>query len=118
MSLKGFLMKGPVEAGTAFTVDVDGRQYLIIAKHVVKGVRDDDTIQIRRNDQWSPLRVQVFRCDDPVDIAVLIPPAQISVNFPLEASSVGIFFGGETFFLGFPYASTTQMKMPGGYRWR
>jgi hypothetical protein len=110
-----FLVQGPVEGGTAFTIEVDGRQYLITAKHVVKGMKEDDRIQIRKNDQWFPLTVKVFRCDDPVDIAVLIPPSQLSVNFPLEATAEGVFFGGETSFLGFPYGITTGLKLAGGY---
>lgn len=110
-----FLIKGPTELGTAFTIEVDGRQYLITAKHVLKGMKEDDTIGVRKNDQWSPLSVKIFRCDDPVDIAVLIPPSQLSITFPLEASLGGVSLGGDTFFLGFPYAKTTEFKLSGGY---
>jgi len=31
---------------TAFTVDVDGREYLITAKHVVKGLEKEDKIDV------------------------------------------------------------------------
>jgi hypothetical protein len=110
-----FLVKGPSEAGTAFTIEVDGRQYLVTAKHVVKGMKQDDNIQIRKDNQWLELPVKVLRCDDPVDIAVLIPSSQLSINFPLEPTSAGMFFGGDTFFLGFPYAKTTEFKLAGGY---
>jgi hypothetical protein len=110
-----FLVRGPSEAGTAFTIEVDGRQYVVTAKHVVKGMKDDDTIQIQKNDQWSPITVKVLRCDDPVDIAVLVPPSQLSTSFPLEPSSAGMWFGGENFFLGFPYAKTTGSNLAGGY---
>jgi S1-C subfamily serine protease len=65
----------PREAtATAFTIDVDGREYLITAKHVVAGLKEDDKIDIYQNDKWASLPVKIFRCDDPVDIAVLIPP--------------------------------------------
>jgi S1-C subfamily serine protease len=103
------------ETGTAFTIEVDGRQYLVTAKHIVKGLREDDKIQIRKNDQWSPLPVKIFRCDDPADIAVLVPHSQLSVDFPLEPTIAGIFFGGETLFVGFPYGLTTDLKISGGY---
>ena len=38
------------ETGTAFTIDIDGRQYIITAKHIVKGLPSDtqSTIQIGR----------------------------------------------------------------------
>jgi len=110
-----FLIKGPAEAGSAFTIEVDGRQYLVTAKHVVKGMKEDDVIQIRRNDQWSSLAVKVFRCDDPADIAVLAPPSQLSTAFPLHPSLSGIMLGADTYFLGFPYAITTGSTLPGGY---
>jgi hypothetical protein len=112
-----FLIKNHSEIGSAFTIDVDGRQYLITAKHVLKGMKEavDDTIQIRKNDSWSDLTVKVFRCNDPVDIAVLIPPSQLSVDFPLEPTLAGVLMGGEAFFVGFPYAMTTGSSLEGGY---
>jgi len=86
---------------TAFTIDVDGREYLITAKHVVKGLKDEDNIDVFMRGDWSSLKVKIFRCDDPIDIAVLIPPHQLTVNFPL--SSEGSFqFGQDAYFLGFP----------------
>jgi hypothetical protein len=55
---------------TAFTIDVDGREYLITAKNVVQGLRDCDKIDVFMNDPWAPLDVKIFRCADPIDIAV------------------------------------------------
>ena len=86
---------------TAFTIDVNGREYLITAKHVVLGLKDEDNLDIFINGDWSPLTVKIFRCDDPVDIAVLIPPHQLTVNLPL--SYQGNFqLGQDAYFLGFP----------------
>ena len=67
------------------------------------GLKSDDTVQIRKSDDWLPVKVKVFRCDDPIDIAVLVPPAQLTVNFPLEPTMQGIRFGQDMFFMGFPY---------------
>ena len=95
------------EGGTGFTIEVDGRQYLITAKHVVGKLLNESvsTIQVRKKNDWSPLKVTVFKCDDPVDIAVLVPPAQITVNYPLEPTSKGMFAGQEAYFVGFPYGT-------------
>jgi S1-C subfamily serine protease len=87
---------------TAFTMDVDGREYLITAKHVVQGLGDIDKIDVFMNDAWSPLEVKIFRCDDPIDIAVLIPPHQLTINFDLPFDKT-FFFGQEAYFVGFPY---------------
>jgi hypothetical protein len=93
-------------SGSAFTIDVDGRQYIVTAKHVVQKLPNEaaSTIQIRKKNSWAPLRVTVFKCDDPVDIAILVPPAQVTVNLPLEPTSKGLIVGQDAYFVGFPFA--------------
>jgi hypothetical protein len=90
-------------SGSAFTIDVDGRQYVVTAKHVVAKVNDNDSIRFRRVDGWTSARVRVLRCDDPVDIAVLIPDKQLTLSFPLELGIIGLQFGQDAYFLGYPY---------------
>ena len=102
------------EFGTAFTLDLDGRQYLITAKHITAGMKDADTIQVRKGDDWVPLRVNLLRCADPIDIAVLVPPEQISVNFPLEPDMAGIQYGQEVYIIGYPYGLFTEGKNVNG----
>ena len=94
--------------GTSFTIDVDGRQYLITAKHIVAGLNPEDTIRVRRGDNWEVLNVRVLRCDDPIHIAVLVPPKQITVTFPLEPTMAGIQYGQDMHFAGFPYGLFTS----------
>lgn len=95
----------PNTFGTAFTIDVDGRQYLITAKHVVAGLDNAirATIDIQKKSGWFPLQIIVYKCDDPVDIAVLIPAAQLTVDLPLEPDASGLVVGQDTYFIGFPY---------------
>ena len=101
----------PLEAtATAFTIDVDGREYIITAKHVVAGLQDRDRIDVFMNNGWSSLSVDILRCDDPVDIAGLVPPHQMTVDFPLPFEKVDFRFGQEAYFLGFPYG----IRSPGG----
>ena len=95
---------------TAFTVDVDGREYLITAKHVVSGLHDEDKIDVFMNDNWSPLKVKIFRCEDPIDIAVLIPPHQMTVNFDLPFDKTDFIYGLDAYFLGFPYGIRSPGK--------
>lgn len=90
-------------AGTGFTIDVDGRQYLITAKHVVSSLKPEDTILVRKGDDWDRVTVKIFRCDDPIDIAVLVPPSQLTVSFPLEPTMTGLRYGQDMYFAGFPY---------------
>lgn len=94
--------------GTAFTLEVDGRQYLITARHVVEGLKAEGTVELRHGETWSPVPVRVFRCDDPIDIAVLVPPRQLTVTFPLEPTLAGIRFAQDVYFAGFPYGLFTS----------
>ena len=59
---------------------------------------------------WSPLKVSIFRCDDPIDIAVIVPPHQLTVNFDESIDPAMTFFvGQDAYFLGFPYG----IQVPG-----
>ncbi len=97
------LIQVGTDAGSGFTVDVDGRQYIITAKHVVSAVKDNDSIRVHRLDGWTSVHVKVLRCEDPIDIAVLIPDKQVTLNYPLEPGQAGMQLGQDTYFLGFPY---------------
>jgi hypothetical protein len=72
-------------------------------------------VAIYENDQWSSIEVSVFRCDDPIDIAVLVPPHVLTHSDPLEPGSpVSIFFGQDVYFLGFPYGLSMDSKHVNG----
>lgn len=96
---------GP-ETGTAFTIDVDGKQYLLTAKHLLHGAGDGSTvkIQIAKHKTWVDLSVKVLCCADPIDIVVLVPPKQLTVTHPLTPVSNGVFMGQEVWFVGFPFS--------------
>jgi Trypsin-like peptidase domain len=95
--------------GTAFSLDVDGREYLVTAGHMVKKLKHKDVIEISvRTDKWDPIDVTVYPCEGDVDIAVLIPPRQLTVNYPLEPSSGDkAFVGQDMYFVGFPFGASS-----------
>ena len=98
-------IKSSGQLGTAFTVDVDGRQYLITAKHLVTRLKDQGAIDIFVANRWARIDVKVFRCADPVDIAVLAPSRLLTLNYTLDPVSKAHQFvvGQDAYFLGFPY---------------
>jgi hypothetical protein len=50
---------------------------------------------------------------NPIDIAVLVPQTQISVDYSLEPTAKGMFLGQDAYFVGFPYGQfTTYSSMP------
>jgi hypothetical protein len=79
----------------------------VTAKHIVASLRDDaeGTIEIRKKSGWVSLKVRVFKCDEPVDIAVLVPPRQLTVDYQLEPTSAGLAVGADVYFVGFPFGS-------------
>jgi len=96
--------------GTGFTLDVDGRQYLVTAKHIVRGLEPETAVQMARYDasgkvKYVDFRMRVLMCDDPVDIAVLLPPEQLTLSTPMEPASSGNspVFGQDLYFVGFPF---------------
>lgn len=91
------------ETATAFTIEVDGRQYIITAKHVVVGLPENSSIDYFRSNNWVHLPVHIFKCDDPTDIAVLVAQYQITTAFDLPPDLSKVSNGQDVFFLGFPY---------------
>jgi hypothetical protein len=99
-----FLIKFKGDYGTAFTIEVNNRQYLITAKHVVEGIGKKGNIHIFHDSQWKPLEVRVVYCDETdIDIVVLILPFQLSPSSNIKTTEDGISLGQDIYFLGFPY---------------
>jgi hypothetical protein len=89
--------------GTAFTIDVEGKQYLITARHLVNE-QGAVTIQVQHEMQWKNLRCNVIgRGADNADITVLAPALQLSYTLPLLPSIDKMALGMDVHFLGFPY---------------
>jgi len=105
-----FLIKYKSTTGTAFTIDVDGRQYLVTARHVVPGIGDQDKISIFHENKWKPMMVKPIRVTPKeVDIIVLIPPQQLSPTLQMEPTMGGLVIAQPVYFLGFPYKMYTDV---------
>ena len=97
------------DSGTCFTVDVDGRQYLVTARHVVRQISGPSTVKIFHDGLWKELPIQlVGHGADDIDITVLSPPLQLSPTHPLHTTAAGLPISQEVFFLGFPYGLATD----------
>lgn len=92
--------------GTCFAIDVDQRQYLITAKHVVNGLPNHGQVAIFYQNDWYPITVsRVGELPGTTDLSILAPDVQLTPRrpLPLNPSSDGIVFGQDVYFLGFPY---------------
>jgi len=95
-------------SGTGFTLDHDGRHYLVTARHVVKSglpvkvlVRGK-AVPAKLTGLTVPVKeadVAVFRLDRPIT-----PP-----DLPLTADMDGMIFGQDAYFLGFPFGVTFDL---------
>jgi Trypsin-like peptidase domain len=98
------------DSGTAFTIDVDGRRYLVTAKHIAGHLKGTCQILIFRNGNWSPLTITVIgHAPNDIDISVLTASEPLTPpDLPLAASADGLAYGQEAYFLGFPYNILTK----------
>ena len=93
-----------IKSGTAFAIDRGGKQYLVTALHVVRGITSGDKIAIFHDKQWKNTPVDVVGLGrNDVDVAVLSCPIRLAPPHPMEASGAGLIYGQSIYFLGFPF---------------
>jgi hypothetical protein len=93
-----------LEYGTAFTLDHDGRQYLVTAQHIIGPNPEQKSIQLFHDKQWKTFSTRVvgFGTGE-IDVAVLAPGLQLSPEHRLEPSVGGFLLGQDMFFAGYPF---------------
>jgi hypothetical protein len=97
-------------SGTCFTLDYEGKQYVVTARHVVDGIKNSDEVSIWKERDWWEVPIQVVGiAADKVDIAVLAAPIQLSPQYRLTASHHRLTLGQDVFFLGFPVGIKSEL---------
>jgi S1-C subfamily serine protease len=106
-----FRIKCGDSVGTGFTVDVDGKQYLVTAKHVVQAFGTSAQLEVFGNGAWFIVPATlVAHGAEGLDVSVLAPTASMSPpNLPVMASSDGLTYGQDVYFLGFPYGVLSRI---------
>ena len=105
--------------GTAFTMDVEGRRYLITARHVMKGVfgpNRSGNVSIETKMGQKAIDVKLVGNPDPeLDICVLKPSSRLhrsdfrTVPPPVDTPPAQV--GEDVYSFGFPLGlSTTKLK--------
>jgi S1-C subfamily serine protease len=93
---------------SAFTIEVDGRQYLITARHALKGFGAAGEVELWLGGRWSRVRGRaIYPVKESVDIAALDLGKPVTVTFPFEPTSAGLTLGQQVYFLGYPYGLGT-----------
>ena len=97
-----FHLKYGQGTGTCFAIDVDNKQYLVTAKHVVDTLVNKQEVEIYHNGNWVKVSINLIGHHPTADISVFSIDT-ILARHHLEPSSHGIAYGQDTYFLGFPY---------------
>lgn len=119
--------------GSAFSVDIDRREYWFTAKHLLTGAHHPPygsisatrtTLRLLnpggQGEQWLPENFKIIDPGNDIDIAVLAAdgPIMSKPDQEPEADSTGMTFGGDCHFVGFPYGGGWRAKMDtGGEFW-
>ena len=113
--LRVFPVRIGARSGTAFTVEIENRQYLVTAKHVLQGELPA-TIEVEMDD-WTRIPVTlVGRGRGQQDVLVLATDRQLSAAFPVDIGMAGLMLGQSVRFLGY-FPSVRTSPLP-GYRKR
>lgn len=79
--------------GTGFTIDVEGRQYLVTARHVVEGLASGSQITALRSGTWQPIDIgDVWHSPTGADASLLSLRTQLSPAHNIVAGDEASFF--------------------------
>ena len=113
--LRVFPLRIGNRGGTGFTLEIDRRQYIVTAKHILVGdVPTEIDVQL---DEWITVPVKLVGMGrDEQDVLVLATNGKISEVFPLDEGTEGLMLGQSVRFLGyFPRVQTSPLP---GYKKR
>lgn len=102
-----FNIKYGDSTGTAFTIDVDNRQYFVTATHVVEDIADGSQIEIWHNQAWRTVPFVLIGHHAEADVTVFSINQLIRAHI-MEATSAGLSLGQDIYFLGFPHGLKSE----------
>jgi hypothetical protein len=137
--MRTFMIETKLGRGTAFSIDIDNREYWLTAKHMFTGVTGKPagvfsakSVQVNILSQlgdgeeghdlhWIPTTFATIDPGKDIDILVLVPehPLLASISYNLDSGTEKVTFGGECEFLGFPFGGGWKTEIandaqPGG----
>ena len=98
--------------GTAFTIEYEGRLYMVTARHLVAGLpQDHATIQILQSNEWKSYQTvrTLFPRSAEVDIAVFETNERLEKPYLISADGL-VTMGQQVWFLGYPYGIRTRFQ--------
>ncbi|WP_279250873.1 S1 family peptidase [Candidatus Marimicrobium litorale] len=96
--------------GTGTVIDVDGKQYLVTARHLLGESYENPELDYFHANEWKALPIKVVGISrTSADVAVFATNITLCpANLPLSVGSKGMVISQDLFFLGFPYTLRTD----------
>ena len=111
-----FRIRCGTSCGTSFTVDIDGKRYLITARHIVGSMCDQGQVEIFHDRNWKPLDVNlVGHGTGDVDVSVLAPEELFGPPHQLLTTSTDMTLSEDVYFLGFPFGIGFGANLNSGF---
>jgi hypothetical protein len=90
--------------GTAFSISVGGKTYLVTAKHLLDETKTSFCLKLFRDKTWHDIDVNlVGHGKGEIDVSVLRTDELITKSHFSVSKSPTVYLGERLFFLGFPY---------------
>jgi hypothetical protein len=97
--------------GTCFVIDVDQRQYIITARHLIPNGSTISDVKISIAGKWFSFKAKVIYPDNfKTDIVALVTEKAIAPKMDILVGSGDIFLGQDVYFLGFPFGLHSEAK--------
>ena len=99
-----FALRFGLELVSGFTIELDERQYLITARHVLPDLVSTGALEVLQNKNWVQLSFRRLQVEPKeVDIAVLVLDRKLTSAPPIRLGEKGTFLSQGVYFVGFPY---------------
>ena len=98
-----FHIKVPSGTGTAFTIEHEGKQYLVTAAHLAEQLVPPYSVHIFHDKVWKKIDLNLTGICHSADTAVFAASFALSPALYLPATTDGAIYGQDVYFLGFPF---------------
>lgn len=102
-------IRSPTSLCSAFTIEVEDKQYLVTARHCLRDPDDASGLEVQQGAVWKHIDgLAYFPSNTDVDIAAIALTERLTVAFEFQPTSDGIALGQQVYFLGFPSGLLTK----------
>ena len=110
-----FLIRNGDSTGTAFAVELEGKEYLVTARHMFSD--QSSSPFVLREEVWKPLPITgIYGHSGEPDIAIITLDRQIAPRHPVQLTTKGTTVGQSVAMLGFPFGwRFSQFNLNNGY---